>query len=142
MVRILALGIAVALGAAGMATAQTSDEQAACKDDAFRVCSDAIPDRDRVAKCLIVNKDAISQACRTVMARFMPPDPAPAKTSAPRGRQGRRPLDLNPAARNAGKGAIAKRAISTQANSGKRFYRYAAVEIGVYYLTSGRRSVP
>jgi hypothetical protein len=99
MVRTLALGIAVTLGAAGMATAQTADEQAACKDDAFRVCSSAIPDRDRVAQCLILNKDAISQACRTVMARFMPPEPVPQKASAPRGRKGQGPLNLNPAAR-------------------------------------------
>jgi hypothetical protein len=99
MVRILALGIAVTLGAAGMATAQTSDEQAACKDDAFRVCSDAIPDRDQVAKCLILKRDAISEACRTVMARFMPPDPVPQKASAPRSRKGHGPLNLNPAAR-------------------------------------------
>jgi hypothetical protein len=99
MVRTLALGIAVTLGAVSLATAQTPDEQAACTDDAFRVCSDAIPDRDRVAQCLIVNKDAISQACRTVIARFMPPDPVPQKASATRVRKGRGPLNLNPPAR-------------------------------------------
>jgi hypothetical protein len=99
MIRSIALGIAVVLGAAGMATAQTAEEQAACKDDAFRVCPDAIPDRDRVAQCLILNRDAISPACRTVMARFMPPDPVPQKTSARRVRKGQGPLNLNPAAR-------------------------------------------
>src|SRR5262245_55833144 len=34
------------------ATAETQEEQQACMNDAFNVCGDAIPDRDRVAVCL------------------------------------------------------------------------------------------
>ena len=34
------------------ATAETQEEQQACMNDAFSVCGDAIPDRDRVAACL------------------------------------------------------------------------------------------
>src|SRR5712671_7942258 len=47
MGRSLAFAIAVMLGATTMAAAQTSEEQAACQDDAFRLCSQTIPDRER-----------------------------------------------------------------------------------------------
>jgi hypothetical protein len=45
------------------ATSQTQEEQQACMDDAFRVCSQDIPDRDKVAACLARNIDQISPAC-------------------------------------------------------------------------------
>jgi hypothetical protein len=99
MIRSIAFGIAVVVGAATTAVAQTQQEQDACKDDAMRVCSDAIPDRDQVARCLIVKKDLISSACRTVLARYFPPDPAPQKASVKRARKGQGPLNLSPAAR-------------------------------------------
>jgi len=79
MIRSIALGIAVVLSAATFAAAQSADEQSACKDDALRVCGDAIPDRDQVARCLNVKKDLISQACRTVIARYFPARSGPAK---------------------------------------------------------------
>lgn len=116
MFRSVALGIAFALGAATAATAQTADEQAACKDDAFRVCSHTIPDRERTFQCMVTYKDSLSPDCRAVMARLLPPEPAPQKqrrattfsrsaatassgeekTSTQRSRKG--PLNLNPAA--------------------------------------------
>jgi hypothetical protein len=52
------------------ATAETPEERQACTDDAFNVCGDAIPDRDRVAACLARNINNISVACRTVMQRY------------------------------------------------------------------------
>jgi hypothetical protein len=52
------------------ATAETQEEQQACMNDAFNVCGDAIPDRDRVAACLTQNLNRISGACRTVMLRY------------------------------------------------------------------------
>ncbi len=97
MFKSAAFGIAFMLGAATMATAQTADEQAACQDDAFRVCSHTIPDRERTFQCMIVNKDALSPACRTVMARLLPPEPAAKKMAAPRNKKG--PIDLSPTAR-------------------------------------------
>lgn len=64
------------------ASAETQDEQNACMNDAFNVCGDAIPDRDRVAACLAKNIKRISPACRTVMARYSKGAPAQTKVSA------------------------------------------------------------
>lgn len=55
------------------AAAETQEEQHACMNDAFSVCGDAIPDRDRVAACLAHNIQRISSACRTVMQRYSKP---------------------------------------------------------------------
>ena len=48
------IGIALAFLtlAPAAATAQTQEEQQACTDDAFSVCGQDIPDRDKVAACL------------------------------------------------------------------------------------------
>jgi hypothetical protein len=96
MIRSIAFGIAIVLSAATFAAAQSQDEQDACKDDALRVCGDAIPDRDQVARCLNFKKELISQACRTVIARYFP-DPAPQKASK-RPKKGQGPIDLSPTA--------------------------------------------
>lgn len=98
MFRSFTFGIVLVLSAATVALAQTAEEQAACQDDAFRVCSDAIPDRDRVFNCLVANKNAISAACRTVLTRYLQPDPPPQKASVRRARKGQGPINLNPAA--------------------------------------------
>jgi hypothetical protein len=96
MIRSIALGIAVVLSAATLAIAQTQEEQDACKDDAMRVCGDAIPDRDQVARCLNFKKEYISPACRTVIARYFPPEPAPKASKRHKKSQG--PVDLSPTA--------------------------------------------
>jgi hypothetical protein len=47
---------------------------------------------------MIANRDALSPACRTVMARLLPPEPPPSKKMAtPRNKKG--PVDLSPTAR-------------------------------------------
>jgi hypothetical protein len=119
MFRALALGVVLALGTSVLgpttsASAQSADEQAICKDDAFRICSHTIPDRERTFQCMIQNKDALSPGCRSVMARLLPPEPAPQKRkpasfsrsastdpdgekAATRSRKGG-PLNLNPPA--------------------------------------------
>jgi Ni/Co efflux regulator RcnB len=61
------------------ALAQSQDEQQACMNDAFTVCGNAIPDRDRVAACLAQNINRISPACRTVMARYPKPGTTPVR---------------------------------------------------------------
>src|SRR5262245_28136311 len=104
MIRSIALGVVLVLGLAPIAAAQTPDDEAACKDDAFRVCSQTIPDRERTFQCMIANKDVLSPACRTVIARFLPPDPP--KKAAKRARksqgqaqgQGQGPISLSPTA--------------------------------------------
>jgi hypothetical protein len=72
--------------------------QAACQDDAFRLCQATIPDRDRTLACLIQNKTGLSGACRTVLAEFFPPEPAPKRkkpvTQQQRAKRG--PVDLSP----------------------------------------------
>jgi hypothetical protein len=97
MIRSAALGILLAVGTITMASAQTAEDQAACQDDTFRICSHTIPDRERTFQCMIANRDALSPACRTVMARLLPPEPPAKKMAAPRNKKG--PIDLSPTAR-------------------------------------------
>ena len=59
------------------AVAQTAQEQQACMNDAFRVCSATIPDRTRTIACMVQHKAELSAACQTVMAKYAPAEPAP-----------------------------------------------------------------
>lgn len=52
------------------ATAGEQEDHAACMNDALTVCSQFIPDRERVASCLISNPTRISEACRMALLRF------------------------------------------------------------------------
>ena len=72
MIRSIAFGIAVVLSAVTFAAAQSQDEQDACKDDALRVCGDAIPDRGRTVACMVENKSKLSAACQMVMDKYAP----------------------------------------------------------------------
>ncbi len=63
------------------AIAQTADEQQACMDDAFRVCSATIPDRARTTTCMIQHKTQLSTACQMVMDKYAPPSSAPVQTA-------------------------------------------------------------
>jgi hypothetical protein len=69
----IALAFAVLALTSTAAPAESQDEQQACMNDAFSVCGNAIPDRDRVAACLAQNINKISSACRTVMLRYSKP---------------------------------------------------------------------
>jgi hypothetical protein len=53
---------------AGSASAATPEEQAACQDDAFKFCNEAIPDEDKVKACLIKNMRRLTPACRKMFA--------------------------------------------------------------------------
>ena len=98
MLRSVAFGTALVLAFTGLATAQSAEDQAACQDDAFRVCSHTIPDRERTFQCMIEKRDALSAGCRAVIARSLPADPAPKKAaSEPRTKKGG-PINLNPTA--------------------------------------------
>jgi hypothetical protein len=97
MVRTAVFGIALVLAAIGLAMAQSAEDQAACKDDAFRFCGQTIPDRERTFQCMIANRDALSASCRAVIARDLPPEPAPQK-SAKRAKKGKGPINLSPTA--------------------------------------------
>jgi hypothetical protein len=76
--------LAAALTLATLSTtafAQSSAEQQACMNDAFRVCSATIPDRARTTACMIQNKSQLSSACQAVMAKYAPAEPAPVQTA-------------------------------------------------------------
>ena len=67
--------LTVALALATLSTAavaQTAQEQQACMNDAFRVCSSTIPDRNRTIACMVQHKAELSPACQTVMAKYAP----------------------------------------------------------------------
>jgi hypothetical protein len=80
--------VAVALGFLALssfgASADTPQERNACMGDAFRVCSHAIPSRDRVIACLYDNPGKLSTACRAVISKKPRPgtEAAKAKTTA------------------------------------------------------------
>src|SRR5512141_2930564 len=69
--------------------AYTPEQQQACSDDAFRLCSADVPDVDRVTACMVRNKSQLSPGCRV----FFRPDPEPVISSATSGR----PLSIRPA---------------------------------------------
>jgi hypothetical protein len=65
----LLLGLALACFAPTGATAQqgTINPEQACRDDAFRLCNDFIPNRDKVGACLRAKARALSRDCHTVI---------------------------------------------------------------------------
>jgi hypothetical protein len=65
----LLLGLALTCLSPIPAAAQqgTINPEQACRDDAFRLCNNYIPDRDKVGACLRSHVRALSRDCRTVM---------------------------------------------------------------------------
>ena len=62
--------------------ADAQDDQQACMGDALSVCSEFIPDRDRVGSCLFANRSRISPACQQAIKRFNPQTTARSPASA------------------------------------------------------------
>ncbi len=69
--------------------AYTPEEEQACTNDAFRLCSADIPNVDRVTVCMIRKKFQLSPGCRA----FFRPEPEAAVTPVAAGR----PLSIRPA---------------------------------------------
>jgi hypothetical protein len=63
---------------------QAQDDQNACMNDAMTVCGQFIPDRERVAACLMANRRHISAACRTALTHFNSPTASRARTTTVR----------------------------------------------------------
>jgi hypothetical protein len=63
----LFFGLSLAYTAPAAAQARQIDPQQACQGDAFRLCNNFIPDRDKVGACLRKNARALSPDCRTVV---------------------------------------------------------------------------
>jgi hypothetical protein len=84
------VGIALVVAACSVAYtsapagAGAQEDQQACINDALTICSQFVPDRDRVAGCLISNRSRISQACRTALTQFNPKMASTAKSAASR----------------------------------------------------------
>jgi hypothetical protein len=93
------LVIAIALSGTRMAVAETEEGRQACMNDAFQFCGDAMPDRERVFRCLEARKQQISAACRA----NMPAEPAPQRAATKK---------LAPASKNAEHRAPVRRTLT------------------------------
>ncbi len=63
--------LAIAIFATGLSSAAAlADDQGACMQDAFSICGQFIPNRERVAACLISNRSHVSPACRSALTHF------------------------------------------------------------------------
>jgi hypothetical protein len=95
MIKQVALALAFTITSVA-AFAETPEERQACTDDAFRVCQQAIPDRDRVFVCLVQNSTALSPLCRKALAPYLvteAPRNGKAKTTAKKATKG--PVNLD-----------------------------------------------
>lgn len=78
----LAIATCCVASAPAPASAGAQEDQQACMNDALTICAQYIPDRDRVAGCLISNRSRISPACRVALAQFNPRMASAAKPGA------------------------------------------------------------
>jgi len=65
------LGLCVGLSSFA-AKADPQQDQDACMQDAQVICGQFIPDRERVAHCLIAHRRKVSPACRAALKHFKP----------------------------------------------------------------------
>ena len=89
----IAFGMALAIGgivAQGAASAEeyrgTLEQRMACTPDVWRLCSDQIPDTNRIVACLQQNTPQLSSACRAVFQsnnQVQPQQPDPRNRIAP-----------------------------------------------------------
>lgn len=88
----IALGVALTIGgivAQGAAFADdyrgTMEQQMACTPDVWRLCSDQIPDVNRIVACLQQNTPQLSSGCRAVFQsnNQAPPQQAPRNRAMP-----------------------------------------------------------
>jgi hypothetical protein len=49
---------------------QEQQNQDACMNDAMTICGQFVPDREKVAACLLANKRRISVACRMALSHW------------------------------------------------------------------------
>jgi hypothetical protein len=79
--------------------AYSAQQQELCTGDAMRLCSEYIPDVDRITTCMVEHYEALSDGCKSVF-EAPPPPPAAATnkpvTYAPSSRKPSKPLNLAP----------------------------------------------
>jgi hypothetical protein len=59
------------LALAFFSTAAMADDNA-CMGDAFSICGQFIPNRERVAECLFTHRRSVSMPCRISLQHFRP----------------------------------------------------------------------
>ena len=70
MTKLPLIALALAFFAAAPAEAQpTPAQRQACEQDAYRLCSEAIPDEQRVRQCLVRNMKRLNPTCRAAFHR-------------------------------------------------------------------------
>mgnify|MGYP003707194079 CR=1 FL=1 len=82
----LSIGCVVAQGAAAQEYRGTMEQQMACTPDVWRLCSDQIPDVNRIVACLRQNTPQLSNGCRAVFEsnnQAQPQQPVPRGRAAP-----------------------------------------------------------
>jgi hypothetical protein len=62
----VAFGLAFAAGFTPAAAQGTPEQRQACQPDAMRLCSEFVPDVDRITACMVKNRIRLSPACRAV----------------------------------------------------------------------------
>ena len=72
--RIFQLGVLLATATSmsmlsSVAKAYTPEQEQACTGDAFRLCSDEIPNISRITACMMKKRASLSTGCRAVMDR-------------------------------------------------------------------------
>lgn len=84
-----ALFVAMLIAGCGTVHAQgyTANEQALCTDDAFRLCSSAIPDVDRVTACMVQKQAQLSPGCRQFFRPVAQPVPVSVRKPAAKPRK-------------------------------------------------------
>jgi hypothetical protein len=95
----IVLSVAIAVGAMGVVVPASSQEyrgtweqQMACTPDVWRLCSDQVPDVNRIVTCLRQNTPQLSNNCRAVFEsqanaqQQQPAGRAPQQQTGPRGR--------------------------------------------------------
>ena len=79
-------GIAIQNPASAEEYRGTLEQQMACTPDVWRLCSDQIPDVNRITACLRENTPQLSGGCRAVFESNASAPEAPAPVSASRRR--------------------------------------------------------
>jgi hypothetical protein len=80
----LAAGILVpAVAASAEEHRGTMEQQMACTPDVWRLCSDQIPDADRIVACLRANTPQLSDGCRAVFDTSNRVDQPPSRSRRP-----------------------------------------------------------
>jgi hypothetical protein len=91
-----AMAAVLAVVASTSALAESPQQRQACENDAFAICGEAIPDRDRVFACLRQNIDELSAGCHAIMAQYAGPHHAGAHRRSTVGAGGGMPLRITP----------------------------------------------